>query len=90
MKKIKKRRLLNLAIFALIYAVLLTSFFDPQPSYFRGYARGGAIGIPIVIVIIAVLTVYYTRKSGGDWVKVRKNLKHNLLDGFAFSWKSNK
>lgn len=82
-----RQRAINLSIFVIVYGYLLTSLFDNQPNAQRGGARGMVFGIPLVLIIIAVLTIYYTRTSGGDWKRVRKNLKHNFLGMLSFGWK---
>jgi hypothetical protein len=86
-RKIVKRRLLNGTIYLLVYCFLLTAFFDPQPSYLRGYVRGGAIGIPIVLLIIAFLTIYYSLRGGGNWSRARRNLKNNFLAMLSVGWR---
>jgi hypothetical protein len=91
-RKTTKRRWFNGSLLLFIYAVCVYGgFLTPNDhSGPQGGARGVVIGVPLVVLIIAVLTVFYTRKYGGDWKKVRKNLKHNFLETLSFSWKDDK
>lgn len=82
------KRLVNAVIYILIYGLIVKLSFDPGLwGYQKGALRGGVIGIPLVLLIVAILTVYYTRKSGGDWRKVRQNLKHNFLSMLDVGWR---
>lgn len=74
MKKALKKTI-NGILFLSVYAFLSTSFFDREPSFQRGAARGITITVLILFLLIIVLSAYRTRKFGGSWSKVRRNIK---------------
>lgn len=84
--KLRRRVLLNVVVFLAVYALLLSAFWDHRDTFAVGAARGTAIGIPLVMLLLIVGTVYFTLKSGGGWRGVKKNLRRNLFGLFALDW----
>jgi len=89
MNKITKIRLRNTTIFCLLYvlAIYLGYIAPNDRSGPQGSVRGVVIGIPLILLIITALTIVYTKRSGGNWQKVKQNLKHNILGIVSFTWK---
>jgi hypothetical protein len=84
-KSRKANRLLNLTIFITIYCLLLLSFFDNEPSFQRGASRGLAVGIPLVLLLVVILTAFYTLRRGGGWSMTLRNLIHNFSGMLDFT-----
>ena len=78
MKKNTKVAAVNMATYALVLSPLVLAFFDETPSFHRGQAKGALIGIVIVLLVYAYLTLRFTRSSGGSWQQVRLNLRRNF------------
>lgn len=68
----------NLLVFIVFYSILVFQAITSPPGMQRGAVRGLAVAIPILLLLFLVATIVITRKSGGDWRKVRKNIKHNF------------
>jgi multisubunit Na+/H+ antiporter MnhB subunit len=87
MKKLIKKRIRNTFILLGLYAFLLwVLFFDRSGTPGVGLAKGIAIGITIVILIIFFGTIFYTLRARGGWHGVRANLKHNFLATVSFDF----
>jgi uncharacterized membrane protein (DUF485 family) len=80
---------MNLFLLCAAYVLFVYYGFISQDvnSAPQGGARGMAIAIPIVLLIIILSTIFYTRKSGGDWQEVGHNIRHNLKAIIAFNSK---
>ena|SRR5438105_7932140 len=83
-----KRAALNGAIFLILYGLAFHDAFLNKSSsgFLHGELKGVVIFIPLLILFIAIATIYYTRKNGGDSNKVKGNLQHNFLGLVSFEW----
>lgn len=89
MRQVQRMRILNGSVLLLIYVLSLYDGFiaSTEPSFTKGLVRGFVLFVPALLVFLAALTTWYTRKNGGNWNSVRQNLKHNFLGLISFSWK---
>lgn len=81
-------------IFLLLYSFCVWAGFS-QPDINttgQGGVRGIAIGVPLVLIMWATLTVYFSQKNKDTWRQTADKLKHNIggLIGFNVYGKKRK
>lgn len=88
MKRIYKIRTINGIVFLTLFvlATYEAFFSNSEATFTKGGLRGVVIFIPCFLLALLAGTIYYTRKSGGNWAKVRGNIKRNFLNLLSFTW----